>query len=626
MCSSPIRKTDVVLSIYRKLGLISSFLILAYGFWVNPDLKPIAAGVAIFLFGMMSLEEGFKTFTGGLLERILKKTTNRLWKSVSFGIISTTIMQSSSLVSVISISFLSAGLITLASGIGIIFGANLGTTTGAWLVAGFGLKVKISAYAMPMLVFGVILTFQKQKEFKGLGYILTGLGFLFLGIHYMKEGFEVFRDQIDLTAYAISGYAGVLLYTLIGMVATVIMQSSHATLVLIITALASQQITYDNALALAIGSNVGTTITAILGAISASTNGKRLAVAHLIFNVITGILAIAFIYQLLDAVNWVAQILGIAQDNDTLKLAVFHTIFNLIGVAALLPFNGLLVKLLTRLLPEKKKALAEPKHLFASAIEIPDTAVEVIRKETMHLYSHFFNLTCHGLNFHISDIHSEKRIKDIVEKNRNRIEVDIDQTYDNNVKYLYSEIVTFSSLAQINMSPEQSERVIRFRNAGRDMLVAIKDTKHLDKNLSQHLHGPNPTIRSEYDLIRRRLGSILRRLWEIETEYTNEGIEILSLDAMRLEIEMSDRDFFTEVDKLIRDDLITGQVATSLMNDSRYANNLAYKLLAIGSALFEPSDPVSREIQESLFLTDAEMEEVMDSSRKNVRDRGGKVS
>ena len=125
----------------RKALLPSILLVLAYGFWVSPDFKIISAGVAIFLFGMLSLEQGFQTFTGGALERILQCATSSRLKSLGFGIITTTLMQSSSLVSVITISFLSAGLISLAAGIGIIFGANLGTTTGAWLIAGFGLKV-----------------------------------------------------------------------------------------------------------------------------------------------------------------------------------------------------------------------------------------------------------------------------------------------------------------------------------------------------------------------------------------------------------------------------------------------------------------------------------------------------
>ncbi|MCW8883970.1 MAG: Na/Pi symporter, partial [Motiliproteus sp.] len=123
---------------FKKVLLPSIFLILAYGFWISPDFKEIAAGVAIFLFGMLSLEEGFRAFTGGVLEKLLRRSTDRLWKSLSFGVVSTTLMQSSSLVSVLTISFLSAGILGLGEGVGIIFGANLGTTTGAWLVAGFG--------------------------------------------------------------------------------------------------------------------------------------------------------------------------------------------------------------------------------------------------------------------------------------------------------------------------------------------------------------------------------------------------------------------------------------------------------------------------------------------------------
>jgi phosphate:Na+ symporter len=138
-------------------------------------------------------------------------------------------------------------------------GTNLGTTTGAWLIAGFGLKVNIAAYAMPMLALGVILIFQSASALKGVGYILAGLGFVFLGIHYMKEGFEAIKDTINLAESAVAGYPGVLLLTIVDIFATVIMQSSHATLVLTITALAAGQIAYENALALAIGANVGTT-------------------------------------------------------------------------------------------------------------------------------------------------------------------------------------------------------------------------------------------------------------------------------------------------------------------------------------------------------------------------------
>ena len=199
----------------KKILLPTIYFTLTYGFWISPDLNEIAAGVAIFLFGMLSLEQGFKFLAGGTLENILRRTTSTKWKSIIFGAVSTSLMQSSTLVSVICISFLSAGLIDLMSGIGIIFGANLGTTTGAWLIAGFGLKVNISSYAMPLLVFGIIGVFHNSKSIKGMGYICTGLGFLFLGIHHIKLGLDAFRDTVAITQLAMPGFIGLITLPLV---------------------------------------------------------------------------------------------------------------------------------------------------------------------------------------------------------------------------------------------------------------------------------------------------------------------------------------------------------------------------------------------------------------------------
>ncbi len=417
----------------RKAFLPSILLVLAYGFWVSPDFKVISAGVAIFLFGMLSLEQGFQTFTGGTLERILQRATSSRLKSLGFGVISTTLMQSSSLVSVITISFLSAGLISLAAGIGIIFGANLGTTTGAWLIAGFGLKVKISAYAMPMLVFGIVLLFQSSKKLKGIGYILAGLGFLFLGIHYMKEGFEAFKDTIDLASLSVAGYPGLFIFAAIGVVATVIMQSSHATLVLIITALSVGQITYENALALAIGANVGTTITAIIGSLSANESGKRLAGAHLIFNVVTGVIAIGMIHQLVVMVDWAAATLGIAADDYTLKLAIFHTIFNLIGIIVMLPFVDPLVHFLQRFIPDKRPEVDQPKYLSSASAEYPDTAVEAVRKETLRIYEAAIRTIIDALGLKSSDIFSREDLEKSVAAQRSVSDYDIDEQYEKHI-------------------------------------------------------------------------------------------------------------------------------------------------------------------------------------------------
>ncbi len=176
------------------------------------------------------------------------------------------------------------------------------------------------------------------------------------------------------------------------------MQSSHATLVIIITALAAGQITYENALALAIGANIGTTITAILGSMSSNIQGKRLAGAHLIFNAATAFIAIALIYQLAELVDIVSSWVGIAADDYTLKLAVFHSIFNTIGIVVMLPFINHLVRFLERTMPEKEVSRATPKYLSEASIELPDTAIEAVRQETIHLYDNAFGIIAHGIS------------------------------------------------------------------------------------------------------------------------------------------------------------------------------------------------------------------------------------
>lgn len=604
----------------KKLFLPTIFVLLAYGFWLSPDFNEVAAGVAIFLVGMLALEEGFKAFTGGVLEKLLRRTTDKLWKSLCFGVVSTSVMQSSSLVSVITISFLSAGLVTLTAGVGIIFGANLGTTTGAWLVAGFGLKVNISAYAMPMLVFGVILIFQKTRPAKGCGYILAGLGALFLGIHHMKEGFEAFRDSYNLTDFAVGGYPGVLLFALIGVLATVVMQSSHATLVLTITGLAANQITYENALALAIGANIGTTITAIIGSLSANVDGRRLAGAHLIFNFVTAAVAIGFIYQLTGLVDWVAAHLGIADDDYTLKLAIFHSIFNVLGILLMLPFMNRMVTLLTRWVKPKVRASSEARYLNSSSAGLADTAVEAVRKETLRLYDHAAEIIAETLGLSLADILDGKPIGKTVKRTRNSPSLDIDDRYQRSVKALYSHIVEFISAAQSSMSPEQSNELFALRAAGRDIVEAIKDTKHLQKNLAQYAASENAFIRHEYDHIRANLARALRSLDAVRRQGDDSGA-ILSLDAIKVAMKRHDRELDEKLNQLIREQQISAHMSISLMNDSGYAYHIIKNLVKMGEVLFSTGESSLREAERSVSLDEAELEELLHTPAQTEPER-----
>ncbi|ATX80197.1 phosphate:Na+ symporter [Mariprofundus aestuarium] len=599
----------------QKVMLPTILVILAYGFWISPDFKEIAAGVAIFLFGMLALEEGFKAFTGGTLEKILKKTTNKLWKSISFGVVSTSIMQSSSLVSVITISFLGAGLIGLSQGIGIIFGANLGTTTGAWLVAGFGLKVKISAYAMPMLVFGVIMIFQKSRHLKGIGYILTGLGFLFLGIHHMKEGFETFKSAIDLAEYAVAGYPGLFLFTLIGIFATVVMQSSHATLVLIITALAAQQISYENALALAIGANVGTTITAILGALSSNELGKRLAGAHLIFNVITGLIAIAFIHQLLVAVDLISSYVGIAEADYTLKLAVFHTLFNLIGIVVMIPFTNHLVRFLERVIKSEPDKYAQPKYLNESALEFGDAALEALRMETARVYGKATDVIAKGLSLDKRKIFSDAKLKQVIAEHARAIDYDIDDVYEHEIKRLCSAILDYTNKLS-SADPVIARQISRIRMANQSILIALKDVKHLQKNMQRYIASDNPEISGEYNRLRQRIAKVMRRLEKIRASGETSATSILSLDALKLTLEKNMGLLHERMNELIRDGKVSAEMAISLMNDSNYTYSIIHNLIQINHNYLKSEEGSETEAEHMIALNREEIGTVLADDRE----------
>ncbi len=510
-------QNEYISRMIKKILFTSFLVILGIILYFNPNFKTIGAGIAILLFGMIMLEEGFKVFTKGPLQNFLKNATDKLYKSITAGALVTALIQSSSLVSVITISFISAGLISLSGGLGLIFGANIGTTATAWLVAGFGLKIKISALAMPMLIFGLIFSFKKNITYKGIGNVLAGLGFFFLGIHYMKEGFDVFKDFIDLSQFAVSGILGALIYALLGIIITTILQSSSATLALILTALAAGQIEYQNALALAIGANVGTTITAVLGSLSSNSSGKRLAVAHLIFNLSTGLITLLCISPLANLVNYLSGFLNFSETDYTLKLALFHTIFNVLGVLLMIPFISKLETFLLKLFKETdNKEIDEPKYLNKAILKFPGTLISSVLKESKYLYKNaIFEIVSHALNIHRNDIKSDIKIKKIIKKSDEEIETDIEVLYYNKVKNIYGKILNYTTIGQqeLKLTKQQNNRLSELKIANRRMVEIVKDTRELEKNISKFLYSENEDIKKEYNKFRKKVVKVLRVIY-----------------------------------------------------------------------------------------------------------------
>jgi phosphate:Na+ symporter len=577
----------------KKSLFIVLLIILGGLLYVYPNFKTIAAGIAILLFGMIMLEDGFKAFTKGPLQNLLKKATDKLYKSITAGALVTALIQSSSLVSVITISFISAGLISLSGGIGLIFGANIGTTATAWLVAGFGLKINISALSMPMLVFGIIFSIQRKAVFKGFGNVLGGLGFFFLGIHFMKEGFDIFKDYIDLTQYAIPGFKGVFIYALLGIVITTVLQSSSATLALILTALGAGQIEYENALALAIGANIGTTITAVLGSLGSNVAGKRLAGAHFVFNVTTGLVALALIYPLANLVRYLSEIMHISPTDYTLKLALFHTIFNILGVIIMIPFIKRLEKFLIKFITEKvNKDIDEPKYLNEAVLKFPGSAISSLVMESKYLFKNaIFEIVAHALNIHRDDIKSDKKVKKIIKASTKNLQADVDDLYYKKVKTIYSEIIRYAIMAQNNLklNREENEAITEIKVANRKMVEIIKDVKELNRNITISSNLDNEHLQKEYDSFRAKLTKVLRIIYlfrkaEDSDEYSKQ-LEQLKNDAKE-NIRQSNK----SIDRLIRKNLISAEMASSLFNDYTNVNDMIKKLIEVAELLYGKKD------------------------------------
>ncbi|MFY9084281.1 Na/Pi cotransporter family protein [Aliarcobacter cryaerophilus] len=568
-----------------KSAAIPFFLILlGYVVIADENFTVILSGIAIFIIGMFFMQDGFKQLSGGILEKLLEKFTSNTLYAILTGFLSTSVVQSSTIITLIVVSFLSAELLTLVQAVGIVFGSNVGSTTTAWIVSSLGVDVKISTYAFPMLVFGVVLRFFKSNGVKGSGNVLLGLGFIFLGISYMKDGFDIMKNSIDLASYAMEGYLGIIVYILIGILITVVIQSSAATLAIVITALNADSITYVNAIALAIGANVGTTLTTILASFASNENGKRVALIHFLFNIISATFITILIYQFIDLTDFIAPFLGVSDNNYGMKLALFHTIFSVTGVILLTPAISLLVKLSEKLIQKKVSSASKPKYLNKSVLSNPDASLAALRKEIINLYENCQKAMLHALNIHTTGL-TRETLKVQLAKELTIIDTDIDEIYQKNLKALYSEIVKFSSFAQENMFDFQHKKVDELKRAAVLLVEVLRDTRDIQRNVNFYLKSKNEYIKEEYNILRKELAEMLIDINTLSI-LENDSDQLTQFELIKTELAHNDLASSEELDALIREDKIKATMATSYMNDSATGYSIQKKLVKVANILF----------------------------------------
>lgn len=336
-------------------------------------LATVAGGIGLFLLGMVLMTDGLKALAGDALRRVLARFTGNRLSAVATGAVATLVVQSSTATTVATIGFVSAGLLGFASAIGVIIGANLGTTSTGWMVSVLGLKFSIAAFAMPLVAVGALMRLLGRDRIAETGNVLAGFGLIFVGIELLQGGMAGLAVHIDLRAFAGSGIVSRLALVGIGAVMTVVMQSSSAAVATTLAALAGGAIGTEQAAALVIGQNVGTTATAAIAAIGASVAAKRTALVHVVFNLGAGIIAFALLPLLVDQVGRLTGDDGSGADH-AITIAAFHTVFNLLGALVFVPLIPQMASLATRLLPEHRPALT--RHLDPALREVPALAID----------------------------------------------------------------------------------------------------------------------------------------------------------------------------------------------------------------------------------------------------------
>ena len=569
------------------------------------DLWKLLAGLAIFLYGMFLLEDSIKAMSGRAFRKMIRYYTKGRLRSIGSGAFITAILQSSSAVSLMVLAFVGAGVMSMENGIGVMMGANLGTTITSWIVALFGFKLKIESFALPLITGGglIFIAFGTSSKFFQVSRLLIGFGFLFLGLDFMKTGVVNYAQHIDLSS--IADY-GLWFYLLFGILITALMQSSSASIAIVLTGLDSGLISFDTSAAMVIGANIGTTVTVLLGSIGGIQSKKRVSASHLIFNLTTGIIA----FVALQPLSWLVARFFDTATNAVMALALFHTLFNFIGVVVFFPFIGLLSRFLIRTFPDYKEILTV--YLNNTPTEVTDAATASLCKEILHLFEEcqLYSLRIFRIDDKLVFDHSLPFEKNLVRRNS------LPGFYEN-VKLLHGEIIGFyAKLLKAQLEEAEARELERMIYASRNIMNSIKNIKGLRHDLDEFDGSDNEHLRSQYKLFRRRLMDLyhdINRFLEIgdlQEQYQ-------SLLRTVVHIEQMDKRFIQTVMKLAGDGAVNElEIASLLMANRLFSQSCRLQVFALKDLLLK-----EKEIYE--FDHAMDMKELLDEEQENLQESAG---
>lgn len=514
----------------------------------NIDIWRLLGGLGIFLFAMFTLEDAIKRIAGRSFKRFIKQQTKGRLRSIFTGTIVTAILQSSSAVSLMVLAFVGAGIMAMENAIGVILGTNIGTTATAWIVASVGFKLNIEAFALPIIGLGglILIFLGKSERYSNIAKLLVSFGFLFMGLSFMKESMDQMAASINLDAIP---HYGLFAYLFLGIFLTAAMQSSSATIALILTGINAGLLTFDNAAVMVVGANIGTTATVLIGGIRATQIKKRVAASHLIFNLVAAVFGMALLWPLTELIT---LILGDINDNAVMGIALFHSIFNVLGVLIFLPFIPFFSGLLLRVFPDKKSLVTG--HIHQLAPSVYDAALSGLKKEVQLLATR----TMHYNLLVVGAIKTgERSLLPKVEHNTAKLYQDL--------KLLQSEIFRFSTEVQNSiLTGEESYEVIRLMHCAREILNAAKSIKDVEHNIVD-FESRDQVFLEEVNLnIKKRMQGHYK---EIDGLFETEDHEEIAKNANKLIRRIKDEDivFVKNVMSAVREGTITEALISEVL-------------------------------------------------------------
>ncbi len=421
------------------------------------ELWPLLAGLGLFLFGMYMLEGAIKNLAGRSFKLFLRNQTNHTFKGISSGALVTAVLQSSSLVTLLVMSLAGAGVLGLKNGIGMIMGANLGTTFTGWLVSFIGFKLNIEAAILPFIAIGgLMIVFLKNDNWNNVGKLLMGFSLLFLGLDYMKNSFTNLSQTVDLSVLQ---NKPMVLFAVFGFILTALIQSSSASMTIYLSSLSAGLISLEQAAFLVIGSDLGTTVTGILGTLKGNSIRKKVGWAQFIFNLVNGIIALFFASLLLKLVSLI-----ITENEPLYSLVMFHSLFNLFGIVLFSPFLNQFTMLLEKLIKGDNENIAR----FING-KLPRES---------------------GSDIELFELETKKFIETIISFNtsfysRTRMGLDINAEYFR-IKQYESEISEFYiSLHQEKLTETEVIKSHQYILSVRNAALSAKDLKDIKHNITE---------------------------------------------------------------------------------------------------------------------------------------------